>query len=118
MMDTVLNLGINDAVADGMLKYTKNPRFVFDTYRRFVQMFGTVVLGIDSSKYEDILTNIKTSRGVTSDIGLNASDLLQVVQEFKGLGEVPDDPWLQLSMAIEAVFSSWFTPRLVLESEA
>src|ERR1044072_5857956 len=83
MMDTVLNLGLNDAVADGMVKITGDPRFVYDAYRRLVQMFGSVVMGIPDEPFEDYLTSVKKARGVKSDVELNASDWKHITDEFK-----------------------------------
>jgi pyruvate,orthophosphate dikinase len=119
MMDTVLNLGINDGVADGMIALTGDPRFVYDAYRRFVQMFGSVVMGIEDEAFEDFLTETKKRRGVSSDTELTAEDWQRVTAEFKliyrkHVGEdFPTDPYAQLSKAIEAVFKSWNGKRAV-----
>ncbi len=113
MMDTVLNLGMNDAVAEGMVKLTNNPRFVYDAYRRLVQMFGSVVMGIPDEPFEDYLTEVKAKKGVPSDVDLNADDWKQVTAKFQQLykehvgSEFPQDPIKQLEHAIEAVFGSW-----------
>eukprot|EP01041_Mallomonas_annulata_P004386 gene4386-8730_t len=111
MMDTVLNLGLNDDVVQGIILHTRNPRFAYDTYRRFLQMFGTVVLGIDHERYEFIIDNIKKELDVTDDVELDADALKRVAEEFKFITRAPEDPWVQLKMAVEAVFSSWFSPR-------
>eukprot|EP01041_Mallomonas_annulata_P006051 gene6051-12201_t len=111
MMDTVLNLGLNDAILEGLIAYSKNSRFAYDTYRRFLQMFGTVVLKIDHNLYENIIIKIKKDKSIENDIDLDEADLKNIANEFKAITAVPEDPWQQLKMAIEAVFSSWFSPR-------
>lgn len=119
MMDTVLNLGMNDAVAEGMVKLTNNPRFVYDAYRRLVQMFGSVVMGIPDEPFEDYLTEVKAKKGVPSDVDLNADDWKQVTAKFQQLykehvgSEFPQDPIKQLEHAIEAVFGSWNGKRAI-----
>jgi len=119
MMDTVLNLGMNDAIAKSMVKLTGDERFVYDAYRRLVQMFGSVVMGIADEPFEDYLTEVKQARGVKSDVELNAADWQQVTGEFKKLfraetGEdFPQDPYRQLQLAVEAVFKSWNGKRAV-----
>ncbi|MBI4382670.1 MAG: pyruvate, phosphate dikinase [Nitrospinae bacterium] len=119
MMDTVLNLGLNDATARGLADKTQNERFAFDCYRRFVAMFGDVVLGVPSEKFESILTAAKSARKVEADTDLSAADLKSVLQKFKSAvkkhagTEFPDDPMQQLRMAVEAVFNSWNTPRAI-----
>lgn len=119
MMDTVLNLGMNDEVVEGMIRLTQNPRFVYDAYRRFIQMFGCVVMGIEDEAFEDYLTETKKQRGVASDVELNADDWKQISNEFKliyrkQVGEdFPTDPMVQLSYAIQAVFKSWNGKRAI-----
>ncbi len=119
MMDTVLNLGLNDAIAEGMVKLTGDERFVYDAYRRLVQMFGSVVMGIDDEPFEDYLTEVKRERGVKSDVELKAEDWKKVTREFekifrKETGEdFPQDPYRQLELAVEAVFKSWNGKRAV-----
>ncbi len=113
MMDTVLNLGMNDAIVEGMIRQTHNSRFVYDTYRRFIQMFAEVVLGKDRHAYERILSDYKQTHRYESDLELDAQDLKSIVEKFKNVAEVPSDPHTQLRMAIEAVFSSWYTLRAV-----
>src|SRR5690606_14376177 len=119
MMDTVLNLGLNDAIAEGMIKLTGDERFVFDAYRRLVQMFGSVVMGIADEPFEDYLTEVKRERGVKSDVELKADDWKQITAEFKQIfrketGEdFPQDPYRQLALAVEAVFKSWNGKRAV-----
>ncbi len=119
MMDTVLNLGMNDAIAEAMVGLTGDARFVYDSYRRLVQMFGSVVMGIDDDVFEHYLTDVKKQRGVNSDVDLNADDWKVVTKEFQkrfaeAVGEAfPQDPYRQLELAIEAVFKSWNGKRAV-----
>jgi pyruvate,orthophosphate dikinase len=119
MMDTVLNLGLNDAIAESMVKLTGDERFVYDAYRRLVQMFGSVVMGIADEPFEDYLTEIKRERGVKSDVELTAEDWKQVTREFKKIfrsetgDDFPQDPYRQLELAVEAVFKSWNGKRAV-----
>ncbi|MCS6835210.1 MAG: pyruvate, phosphate dikinase [Anaerolineae bacterium] len=119
MMDTVLNLGMTDAIAEGMVKLTGDPRFVYDSYRRLVQMFGSVVMHIDDEAFEDYLTEVKQQRGVKSDVELSADDWKQITAEFKRVyrqkvGEdFPQDPLVQLRHAIRAVFESWNGKRAI-----
>ncbi len=119
MMDTVLNLGMNDEVAAAMVKLTGDPRFVFDSYRRLVQMFGSVVMGVTDEEFEDYLTDFKREKGYKQDTELNAEDWQQVTAQFKKsyrhvVGEdFPQDPYRQLELAIEAVFKSWNGKRAV-----
>ncbi len=132
MMDTVLNLGLNDESINGLIKQTDNPRFAWDSYRRFIQMFSNVVMGLDGDLFENAIVAMKNDRGVASDTDLTAEDLQELVGEFKAIftenvdgteypslvvdGEVqfPQDPMVQLQLAIEAVFGSWNNPRAVL----
>ena len=132
MMDTVLNLGLNDASINGLIKQTENPRFAWDSYRRFIQMFSNVVMGLDGDMFENAINAMKLSRGVASDTDLSAEDLEELVGEFKqifsenvnadenpalvvdGKVQFPQDPMVQLKYAIEAVFGSWDNPRAVL----
>ncbi|HUN06784.1 MAG TPA: pyruvate, phosphate dikinase [Aggregatilineales bacterium] len=119
MMDTVLNLGLNDSVAEGMIELTNDPRFVYDSYRRLIQMFGSVVMGIDDEPFEDFLTETKRSRGVKLDVELTAEDWKVVTERFKKIyrtsvdDDFPQDPFTQLALAIEAVFKSWNGRRAV-----
>ena len=132
MMDTVLNLGLNDESINGLIKQTDNPRFAWDSYRRFIQMFSNVVMGLDGDLFENAIVAMKNDRGVASDTDLTAEDLQELVDEFKAIfaenvdggaypslvvdGAVafPQDPMVQLQLAIEAVFGSWNNPRAVL----
>ena len=113
MMDTVLNIGLNDETARGMVELTDDERFVYDAYRRLVQMFGSVVLGISDEAFEDALDELKEERGITSDTDLTADDwkeltetFKKIVREHKGF-DFPQDPYEQLKLATEAVFKSW-----------
>ena len=119
MMDTVLNLGLNDEVVQGLAKLTNDERFAYDAYRRFIQMFSKIVLGIDASKFEHILETEKQKAGVKLDTELTAENLKNVVAAYKALvkqetgEEFPQDPKEQLRKAIEAVFSSWNNRRAI-----
>ena len=119
MMDTVLNIGLNDETAAGMVRLTDDERFVYDAYRRLVQMFGSVVLGLPDEAFEDVLEEYKADKGVKLDTDLNAQgwkDLTDkfkaIVREHKGF-DFPQDPYEQLRLATEAVFRSWFGKRAV-----
>ncbi|HYU38491.1 MAG TPA: PEP/pyruvate-binding domain-containing protein, partial [Acidimicrobiia bacterium] len=113
MMDTVLNLGLNDRSVGGLAKQTGNERFAYDSYRRVVQMFGKIVLGIDGELFEAELEKLRHARGVATDPELSASDLAELVETFKQIVkqeagvDFPQDPKEQLQYAIEAVFKSW-----------
>jgi pyruvate,orthophosphate dikinase len=113
MMDTVLNLGLNDVSVGGLAKQTDNERFAWDSYRRFIQMFGKIVLEIDGDKFEHALSALREERGVATDPELGADDLRGLVDRFKAIVladagiEFPQDPLEQLAHAIEAVFRSW-----------
>ena len=117
MMDTVLNLGLNDESIDGLIEKSGDEHFAYDAYRRLIQMFGDVVLGVDHQKFEDLLHERREANGVTSDAELPVEELKGIVNCFKGIiadePEVafPQDPKEQLEMAIEAVFSSWNIKR-------
>jgi len=117
MMDTVLNLGLNERSVDGLAARTGNPRFAFDSYRRFIQMFGDVVSGVEKRHFEEAFDALKERRGVTADVELSADDLREVVATYKEIyrehkGEqFPDDPRAQLGGAIRAVFESWDNRR-------
>ncbi len=119
MMDTVLNIGLNDETVRGLIAATDNPRMAFDSYRRFVQMYGNVVLGVESRLFEEALEEAKAAKGVKLDTDLDASDMERLVPRFKAIvreqtGEpFPEDPKEQLWGGIAAVFRSWDTPRAV-----
>jgi pyruvate, orthophosphate dikinase len=119
MMDTVLNIGLNDETAQTMAELTGNPRFVYDSYRRLVQMFGSVVMGVPDEPFERIIEEVKDARGLRLDVELSAEEWKRIADRFKGLiiaytgGEFPQDPYKQLEMATRAVFNSWFGKRAV-----
>ena len=114
MMDTVLDIGLNDDTAKGMIALTGDEKAVLDSYRRLVQMFGTVVLGLRDEPFEHVLADAREARGVDSDADLTAEDLRGVVEAFRGLAvRFPTDPVAQLRMAVEAVFASWDGRRAV-----
>ena len=119
MMDTVLDIGLNADVAEGLIQRTGDPRFVFDSFRRLVQMFGSVVLAVRDEPFEDALAALRQARGVEDDKDLTAADLKSLVDKFKGIVgryakvEFPSDPYEQLRLAIEAVFKSWKGRRAV-----
>ena len=118
MMDTVLNLGLNDETVKALAKASGSERFAYDSYRRFLQMFSDVVLGADLDLYEEALENMKKSKGYKSDTDLTAEDLKELVNEYKEIGKklgkvVPQDPWEQLWAGIGAVFGSWMVDRAI-----
>ncbi len=119
MMDTILNLGLNDETVLGLAQRTQNERFAYDSYRRFIQMFGDVVLKIESYKFENLLEAMKENNGFQEDTQLTAEHLKELVKQFKEvvkkeIGEdFPKEPRKQLLMAVEAVFSSWNNPRAI-----
>jgi len=119
MMDTVLNLGMNDEVAKGFAEVTQNPRFVYDSYRRFIQMFSDVVMGFPKSSFERLFDKIKEEKHVEFDTELTAEDLMEVVEIYKGEYEkhagvaFPQDPKEQLLEAVKAVFRSWNNDRAI-----
>ncbi len=114
MMDTVLNIGLNDQTARGLIALTGDEHFVLDSYRRLIQMFGTVVLGLREDLFENVLSRARTARGVESDSDLTAADLETVVARFKDIApRFPTEPTEQLRMAIEAVFDSWNGRRAI-----
>ncbi|HTW26002.1 MAG TPA: PEP/pyruvate-binding domain-containing protein, partial [Acetobacteraceae bacterium] len=119
MMDTVLNLGLNDATVRGLEAASGDARFAWDSYRRFVQMYGSVVLGIEHHRFEEIIESVKLDRGVTEDPELTAADWQEVVAGYKEMVQqetgnpFPQDPQAQLWGAIGAVFGSWMNPRAI-----
>jgi pyruvate,orthophosphate dikinase len=119
MMDTILNLGMNDEVATAMIRLTKDEPFVYNSYRRLVQLFGSIVMGIEDEVFEDYLTQLKAQRGYSSDTDLSVDDWKIVLAEFKRIygnhvgKPFPADPYVQLRLAIEAVFSSWNGKRAI-----
>ena len=119
MMDTILNLGLNSEVVEGLVKLTNNPRFAYDSYRRFIQMFSDVALGLEKSNFEKIIDKMKEEKGVKLDTELDAEDLKEMVKRFKALFkkemkyDFPEDPKMQLLEAVKAVFRSWENPRAI-----
>jgi pyruvate,orthophosphate dikinase len=119
MMDTVLNLGLNETTINALIKKTGNKRFVYDAYRRLITMFGNIVMGVDRQKFEKALEEMKTKKGVHLDTELDSNDLKKLIEEFKiiykrNTGEdFPTDPLEQLKKAINAVFGSWFGERAI-----
>ena len=119
MMDTVLNLGLNDETVQGLIAKSGNPRFGWDSFRRFIQMYGDVVMGVEHDKFEEALQAAKTAKGVHDDTDLTAEDLQELVSKYKAIvlkeaGRLfPNDPMEQLRGAIDAVFSSWNNPRAI-----
>ncbi|QEY35343.1 pyruvate, phosphate dikinase [Caproiciproducens galactitolivorans] len=117
MMDTILNLGLNDTVVEGLAKITNSPRFAYDSYRRFIQMFSDVVMELPKSEFEKIIDEQKAKKGVKQDIELDENDMKELVQKFKAFykekkgEEFPSDPKVQLMEAVKAVFRSWDNPR-------
>ncbi len=120
MMDTILNLGLNDQVVAGLAKLTNNERFAYDSYRRFIQMFSDVVMEVEKPKFEKILDAVKEENGAKFDTDLSAENLKEVVKRYKELyraekgTEFPQDPKIQLMEAVKAVFRSWDNPRAII----
>ena len=119
MMDTILNLGLNDETVEGLAELTNNPRFAYDSYRRFIQMFSDVVMEVEKSNFERIIDQLKAEKGVKLDTELDADDLKKLVKEFKAFykksknEDFPQDPKVQLMEAVKAVFRSWDNPRAI-----
>jgi len=119
MMDTVLNLGVNDEVVKALIDWSGDPHFAWDAHRRFVQMYGDVVLGIDENEFQDVLSELREARGVGDDSDLGADDLEEATRRFREIvekqrpGELPDDAMQQLKGAVTAVFKSWNTKRAI-----
>jgi pyruvate,orthophosphate dikinase len=120
MMDTILNLGLNDTTVEGLAEKSKNPRFAWDSYRRFVQLFGKVVFGVDDKKFDDVLEKAKKNQKVTEDSALNEESLRKIVTEYKKICQkhtgkkFPSDPYDQVELAIKAVFGSWMGERAIV----
>ena len=121
MMDTILNLGLNDISVEGFAKKTGNPRFAYDSYRRFIQMFSDVVMEVPKSFFEKIIDELKEEKGVHYDVELTADDLKELIARFKAVyknamngEEFPQDPKVQLMEAVKAVFRSWDNPRAIV----
>jgi len=119
MMDTILNLGLNDEVVEGFAALTNNPRFAFDSYRRFIQMFSDVVMDLPKHNFEVIIDEMKEEKGIKLDTEFSADDLREMVARFKAYyvkhkgSEFPSDPKHQLIEAVKAVFRSWNNPRAI-----
>ena len=117
MMDTILNLGLNDISVEGFAKKTKNPRFAYDSYRRFIQMFSDVVMEVPKSRFEKIIDEIKEEKGVKFDVDLDVNDMKELIKRFKAIykeaigQDFPQEPAMQLLEAVKAVFRSWDNPR-------
>lgn len=111
MMDTILNLGINDEIAEGLARKTDNPRFAYDSYRRFIQMFASVVLGVNTTPMEEMIDHYKQDKGYKNDVAMQAEDWQAIIGEFKKMVNFPEDPFEQLRAAVDAVFKSWYSPR-------
>jgi pyruvate,orthophosphate dikinase len=124
MMDTVLNIGLNDETAAGLIELTDDPRFVYDSYRRLIQMFGSVVMGVPDESFEEVIAEHRRERGVETDAGLTAQDWKRIINSFKGIikesadRDFPQTPVDQLGLAIEAVFKSWQGKRAVAYRDA
>ena len=119
MMDTILNLGLNDETREGLARLTGDRRFANDCYRRFIQMFGDVVMGIPFQVFEEVLEELKKEVGVELDTELTAENLDELIERFKGIyakegGDFPQDPFQQLLKAVEAVFASWNNERAIV----
>lgn len=119
MMDTILNLGLNDKSVQGLARKTNNPRFAWDAYRRFIQMFGNVAMGIEHDSFEKIIDEVKSHKGKKLDNELDTSELEEIVTKYKALykkekgSDFPQDPVKQMWFAIDAVFGSWMNPRAI-----
>ena len=117
MMDTILNLGLNDISVEGFAKKTKNPRFAYDSYRRFIQMFSDVVMEVPKSRFEKIIDEIKEEKGVKFDVDLDVNDMKELIKRFKAIykeaigQDFPQEPAMQLLEAVKAGFRSWDNPR-------
>jgi pyruvate, orthophosphate dikinase len=124
MMDTVLNLGLNEKTIQGLIKKTEDERFVYDSYRRFIQMFGNVVMGIEHDKFEKVIEDVKEKESVENDMEISVEGLKKIISEYKDLvlreegKEFPEDPRDQLDMAINSVFDSWNNKRAITYRKA
>lgn len=120
MMDTILNLGLNDVAVEGLIKKSNNPRFAYDSYRRFIQMFSDVVMDVPKHKFEKEIDKLKEAKGVQFDTDLTADDLKELIEAYKVLFkkekgfDFPQDPKVQLIESVEAVFRSWNNPRAIV----
>ena len=120
MMDTILNLGLNDEAVEGFAKKTGNPRFAYDSYRRFIQMFSDVVMEMSKTFFESILDDVKQQKGIQFDFELSADDLKEIIAKYKSIykekmgQDFPQEPAVQLMEAVKAVFRSWDNPRAIV----
>ena len=120
MMDTILNLGLNEQVVEVIAKKSGNPRWAYDCYRRFIQMYSDVVMEVGKKYFEELIDKMKEEKGVTQDVDLTADDLKQLAEQFKAeykakIGtDFPSDPKEQLMGAVKAVFRSWNNPRAIV----
>jgi pyruvate, orthophosphate dikinase len=117
MMNTILNLGLNDEITAGLAQKTNNPRFAYDSYRRFISMFADVVMGVPGEKFEHEIQKYKTENGKVNDVEMSAEDWQAIIATYKTLVDFPEDPFEQLKMSVEAVFQSWHTPRAIIYRE-
>ena len=119
MMDTILNLGLNKSSLQGLIKLTDNPRFAYDAYRRFIQLYGKIALGVEDKHFDDAMASMKKKVGVSQDVDLKAEHLAELADQFARIIETntgkpfPEDPYKQLEIAIQAVFRSWNGKRAV-----
>ena len=123
MMDTILNLGLNNDTVNGLSEKSKNPRFAWDSYRRFIQLFGKVVFGVDDKEFDNVLDSAKEKQGVTEDSALSIDSLKEIVTQYKSICDkhtgrkFPSDPTEQVELAIKAVFGSWMGERAIVYRE-
>jgi pyruvate,orthophosphate dikinase len=119
MMDTILNLGLNKTTLQGLIKLTDNPRFGYDAYRRFIQLYGKIALGVEDKHFDDAMAAMKKKVGVSQDVDLKAEHLAELADQFARIIEsntgkpFPEDPYKQLEIAIQAVFRSWNGKRAI-----
>ena len=119
MMDTILNLGLNDSTIEGLIQITADGRFAYDAYRRFIQLFGKIALGVEEKEFDDILNKTKEKANASYDTDLDADHLKDICKQYLALikketgAPFPEDPMVQLKLAIEAVFRSWMGKRAV-----
>ena len=117
MMNTILNLGLNDEITEGLAVKTGNPRFAYDSYRRFISMFADVVMGVNGDGFEREIERYKAANGKTLDVEMSAEDWQEIIRIYKDLVDFPEDPFEQLRMSVESVFLSWHTPRAIVYRE-
>lgn len=111
MMDSILNIGVNDDVIQRLIDITLNPRFGYDVQKRFLQMFGTIVLKVPKENYQIIIDEEKARDGISNELELSIEALQNIIQKFKKLVDIPTSPFIQLTMAIESIFCSWYSAR-------